>query len=255
MTTSSSTSNTAQSGAAPASVNEALIASFSALDTADELQTTRAALHATQDEHSSAQRVLFDEVARLTRDVHDAIRTIAAESGLTNAPRSSARDSLEYVVTLTERSAHRTLDSVECALPIVETIAREVRAASERAQGADTLPGHGQLALQLEHSALQAEQLQALLSDILMAQDFQDLTGQIVRRVANLLRDVEDKLFGLLKVAANLQAMSGSVAALEIVATLRSGIEAEGPVIPGSDRKDVARDQDEVDELLSKLGF
>ena len=249
-------------------VNEALIASFVNRSGFTGLHEAVGAIHVRNDPppgvrgsqaHNDTadpqvEHVLFDQVARLTRDVHDAIRGIARTGSGGSAPRSRARCSLEHVVTLTERAAHRTLDLVERAVPIVETIARDVRGASERALAGDALTCQAQVAVQLEQSALQAEQLQALLTDILLAQDFQDITGQIVRRVVDVLRDVETKLFGLVKVAASIQAMNGS-AALDVQPPPCSAIEAEGPVIPGTDRRDVVQDQDEVDELLSKLGF
>ncbi len=201
---------------------------------------------------------LLTEIARMTRGVHDAIRAIDPEwklDGKKNA--SSARDSLDYVVLLTEQAAHRTMDLVERAVPIAETIARDMR-------GMQALAGstqiNGQMLLKLESGALQAEQLQSVLTDILMAQDYQDLSGQIIRRVADLLRDVELRLFHLVKVAAQAHPITG-LPAVELradtssVGALRSGIEAEGPIIHDGTRVDAVQGQDEVDDLLSKLGF
>ena len=113
----------------------------------------------------------------------------------------------------------------------------------------------GQLALHLEENALRAEQLRALLTDILLAQDYQDLSGQIIRRVANLLRDVESKLVSLVRMAASLNNVTGLPDESNWAPTPFSAIEAEGPIIPGSGRADVLQGQDEVDDLLSKLGF
>ena len=201
---------------------------------------------------------LLSEIARMTRGVHDAIRAIEPEWKLDgNSSKSSARDSLDYVVSLTEQAAHRTMDLVERAVPIAETIARDMR--SIQALGSASAM-NGQMALKLESNALQAEQLQSVLTDILMAQDYQDLSGQIIRRVANLLRDVEARLFQLVKVAAQAQALTGMPADdLQLhssgASRVRSGIEAEGPIIHDGTRLDVVQGQDEVDDLLSKLGF
>ena len=201
---------------------------------------------------------LLTEIARMTRGVHDAIRAIDPSwklEGQNNT--SSARDSLDYVVSLTEQAAHRTMDLVERAVPIAETIARDMRGIQSLA-GSTAL--NGQMVLKLESSALQAEQLQSVLTDILMAQDYQDLSGQIIRRVANLLRDVESRLFHLVKVAAEAQAITG-LSASELhgetasARQVRSGIEAEGPIIHDGTRVDAVQGQDEVDDLLSKLGF
>ncbi len=201
---------------------------------------------------------LLTEIARMTRGVHDAIRAIDPEWKLDGqTSRSSARDSLDYVVSLTEQAAHRTMDLVERAVPIAETIARDMRGIQALAGSAAM---NGQMLLKLESSALQAEQLQSVLTDILMAQDYQDLSGQIIRRVANLLRDVESRLFHLVKVAAETQAITG-LSAPELhgetarARNERSGIEAEGPIIHHGTRFDAVQGQDEVDDLLSKLGF
>jgi chemotaxis protein CheZ len=199
--------------------------------------------------------MLLNEIGRLTRGVHDAIRAIEPEWRIdADALRSSARDSLDYVVAITEQAAHRTMDLVERAVPIAETIARDVRGVHAQPAAAAQLDGHARL--QLENSALQAEQLQSLLTDILMAQDYQDISGQIIRRVANLLREVESKLFHLVKVAAEAQAIGGLGQPEEDAPRQeRSAIEAEGPIIHDGTRVDVVQGQDEVDDLLSKLGF
>lgn len=199
------------------------------------------------------QDLLLNEIGRLTRGVHDAIRAIEPEWRIdADAVKSSARDSLDYVVAITEQAAHRTMDLVERAVPIAENIARDVRGVHARPDE-DALDGHARL--QLENSALQAEQLQSLLTDILMAQDYQDISGQIIRRVANLLREVESKLFHLVKVAADAQAIGGIAAHEDAPVRERSAIEAEGPIIHDGSRVDVVQGQDEVDDLLSKLGF
>jgi len=78
-----------------------------------------------------------------------------------------------------------------------------------------------------------------------MAQDFQDLTGQIIRQVINLIRDVEAKLVHLVKI-------SGAQAQ---ECRDEGSDKLEGPVIPGVDQGDVVKGQDDVDDLLSSLGF
>ncbi len=204
---------------------------------------------------AQANDLLLNEIGRLTRGVHDAIRAMEPEWKMdVDAHKSSARDSLDYVVSITEQAAHRTMDLVERAVPIAETIARDVRGVHALGEGDTGLDGHARL--QLENSALQAEQLQSLLTDILMAQDYQDISGQIIRRVASLLREVESKLFHLVKVAAEAQAIGGiAIDDGAQQAQARSAIEAEGPIIHDGVRTDVVQGQDEVDDLLSKLGF
>jgi chemotaxis protein CheZ len=87
----------------------------------------------------------------------------------------------------------------------------------------------------------------------LMAQDYQDLTGQILRRVIELVREVEDSLIGLLTAFGhtNLPQLDRPVA----VKKPKAGHEAEGPIIDAELRDDVVSGQDDVDDLLSSLGF
>ena len=86
-----------------------------------------------------------------------------------------------------------------------------------------------------------------------MAQGFQDLTGQSLRRVIELVREVEDSLIGLLTAfgQTNLQQEERPAAAKKA----KAAHEAEGPIIDAGSRDDVVQGQDDVDDLLSSLGF
>ncbi len=81
-----------------------------------------------------------------------------------------------------------------------------------------------------------------------MAQDFQDLTGQMIRKVIALVHEVESKLVDMLTLFGEPEAVA--------VSTPRDrGIEAEGPIVNKASRTDVVHNQDDVDDLLSSLGF
>jgi chemotaxis protein CheZ len=84
------------------------------------------------------------------------------------------------------------------------------------------------------------------LSEILMAQDYQDLTGQVIRRVIDVVQEVENKLVDLIR-------LSGGK--LGSINKLKNGIEAEGPQIKPTANAQVVANQDDVDDLLSSLGF
>ena len=97
--------------------------------------------------------------------------------------------------------------------------------------------------------------LKANLQDVLMAQDFQDLTGQIIRRVITLVEDVEKSMVELVRISGQkLLPLHGSTATPEPRKDEVSSIEPSGPPVPGVDSGTVSG-QDEVDELLSSLGF
>ena len=99
-------------------------------------------------------------------------------------------------------------------------------------------------------SVIQSEKVRESFSHILMAQDFQDLTGQVIRRVINLVQEMEGNLIDLVR-------MSGLRMKKDpLVEKVGFDSKADGPRVPGCDsHKDRLSSQDDVDELLSSLGF
>ena len=95
--------------------------------------------------------------------------------------------------------------------------------------------------------------LHARLTEVLMAQDYQDLTGQILRRGIELVRGGEDSLIGLLTAFGQTNLSMEERPA--VVKKPKAGHEAEGPIIDAAERDDVVSGQDDVDDLLSSLGF
>ena len=95
----------------------------------------------------------------------------------------------------------------------------------------------------------QLSDVQHTLNDVILAQDYQDLTGQVIRRVITMVHDVEGSLVELIK-------MFGNINELQTAEQAKSkpvkGVE--GPVIDQT-RQDVVHGQDDVDALLSSLGF
>jgi chemotaxis protein CheZ len=92
-----------------------------------------------------------------------------------------------------------------------------------------------------------ADEVHRNLSEMMLAQGFQDLTGQVIRQVISLVEEVEDSLVQLVKVTGKPQSSSNKK---EI-----DPIKAEGPQINAQDNPNVVNNQDDVDDLLSSLGF
>jgi chemotaxis protein CheZ len=198
---------------------------------------------------------LFLELGRLTRELHEAINDFVNDSriaDLAEREMPDASERLNYVISMTERSANTSLNAVEASLPLANELGckadalfsdwtrfrerqlpiEEFRVLShELGDFLQTVTGH-------------AGQLHSKLSEVLMAQDFQDLTGQIIRQVIKLIHDVESKLVQLVRI-------SGS----QLPEKKKEPSKLEGPVIPGVDQGDVLGGQDDVDDLLSSLGF
>ncbi|MBL6749025.1 MAG: protein phosphatase CheZ [Nevskia sp.] len=188
---------------------------------------------------------LYVGVARLTRSLHNALRELGLDSRLVRLAGTDIPDAcerLDHVVRLGEDAAHRTLDMVEDG----RRIADQLRAASEHLRG---MPAEGGAAL-LTNLAAAAEsvaageaRLRATLTVLAQAQEYQDLSGQVIGRVIRLVRDVEAGLIELL-VAGGLQ----SAAHLPI-----SGDGAVGSAEPA--RSIQPADQADADRLLAGLGF
>lgn len=225
--------------------------------------------------HEFRHQAFFSEVGHLTRGLHEAIKAFSNELGGSlemdgeNAPEDAdAADRLNYVIEVTEKNAHETMDRIDKALVLVDKLDGQ----SERFKDLLSLVGQ----LEKEHEGLngvydrtckvkeESEEtittLRTELTDILVSQSYQDITGQLIRRVINLVTNVEQHLIGLMEMAAKVEKLSG----IETVTVEKStsdeqndkkhSPQAEGPQV-NKDRADVVSGQDEVDDLLSSLGF
>lgn len=206
---------------------------------------------------------LFQGVGRLAREVHETINEI---NGALNDPRLSeitqhelpdAQQRLGHVVVMTEQAANTTLGAIESSEPLLNALlekggelandwhrfrARELKVDDFRVLSNDLIAFFGQL-------EQQGGAVQGHLSDILMAQSYQDLTGQILRKVSQLVQDVELKLVELVRIAGKVPVEP----TWEIESENKSS--GDGPMVPGVNEQGRVSGQDEVDDLLSQLGF
>jgi chemotaxis protein CheZ len=159
---------------------------------------------------------------------------------------------LNYVATLTQQAAERVLNATDEAQPIVEKLGSD---AQQLAKQWDLLfekkldvPQFKDLVTQthayLHETPRLTKAANAKLTEIMMAQDFQDLTGQVIKKIIELTQTMEQQLLSLL-----LENAPASVKA-EINTSLLNG-----PVIKSQGRTDVVTSQDQVDDLLESLGF
>lgn len=215
-------------------------------------------------------RSLFSAVGNLTRGLHEAIKSVHVEADLTTDPTqirssdiSDASDRLSYVISMTEAAAENTLEKVETALPLAEGLGE--RAGLLRADWAARREGASlEPALASRMEAFIGEvgggvtELRRHLQDILLEQGYQDLTGQVLARVITLIRSVEHDLVELVKIAGQVEYLTGVVQTAGEAREARvSGktVTPQGPNIYGRQSEDSVSSQDEVDDLLSQLGF
>ncbi|MBK1735687.1 chemotaxis protein CheZ [Halorhodospira abdelmalekii] len=209
---------------------------------------------------------LFRELGTLTRDLHEAIKAFHYDERLADITESEipdARERLNYVITMTEQAAHRTLTVIEESTPLVQWVADEGARLAEqwRAFRRRELEVEQfrelcrELDEFLEHVQENGQRVTSQLNEALMAQDYQDLTGQIIRRVIALVEEVEGNLVQLVRISGQRMVddpQRDERRQAQADARMQQG---EGPAVPGSGQEGVVSGQDEVDDLLSSLGF
>ncbi|MDD2055496.1 protein phosphatase CheZ [Pseudomonas putida] len=221
--------------------------------------------------NQTRDRGLYQEVGKLTRELHSAIVNFQIDPHMPQAEEVSqitdATERLSYVVRLTENAANRTMDLVENSTPLVNGINSEAKALStdwarfmRREVGAEEFR---ELARRVEgflaRSERDARTVTGNLNDILLAQDYQDLTGQVIKRVTQLVTEVESNLLKLVLMASQVDRFAGIEHDREAILAEKDPqkhlAQGEGPQIHADKREDVVSGQDDVDDLLSSLGF
>ena len=211
---------------------------------------------------------LYQEIGKLTRNIHNAIRdfeidiTVPSTEEEPMGRKCDASDRLNYVIQLTENAANKTMDMVEDTIPISKELGDTAtklkgdwqRLIRRELSGEEFRNLYKEMDGFLEFTANKASSIDSNLSSILLAQDYQDLTGQVIKRVISLVTEVQINLVTMVKTASNVEMITGISHDLPDD-ILEKDIEAEGPTVNAEARDDVVNNQDEVDDLLSSLGF
>ena len=220
-----------------------------------------AAIHMLDDLTRIREGELFQEMGHLTRELHEAMKNFAMGEHITELTEEEipdAEERLNHVITMTEQAADKTLTAVEAGLPLSENIqkcAGELHDKWQSFQNRDlSVEEFRGLVKELDGFfpvlSDDARTLNKYMSDIMMAQDFQDLTGQIIRRVIALVKDVEESLVAMIRVSGAIDTGGKKDKKTE------KDIKAEGTHVPGTNKSaDIVEGQDDVDDLLSSLGF
>lgn len=206
------------------------------------------------------ESVLYQEMGKLTRELHDAITAFGMDekiSQLAEMEIPNARERLRHVITMTDEAANRTLTAVEESMPICEKMesrSKNLCSDWQRFKKRDmNLSEFRELAKKLDGyfdvNTSDAGKLRDSLTSVLMAQDFQDLTSQIIKKVIKLVEEVENNLIGLIKLTGGHDSETTRNHVTQVEEKLA------GPVVPGVNDRGAVSGQDEVDQLLSSLGF
>jgi len=202
-----------------------------------------------------AQKKVFTQVGQMARQLHDTLGALGYDKLIekTVSAIPDARDRLAYIANLTEQAACKVLNATDVANPLQEELEAGAALLSAKwdavyanQMGVDDfklLAGETRAFLKNAVPQRTGATKEQLL-EIMMAQDFQDLTGQVIKKVVALAQDLETQLMSIL-----IETIPGEKRT-ESVKTLLNG-----PVINAAGRSDVVVSQQQVDDLLDSLGF
>jgi chemotaxis protein CheZ len=202
--------------------------------------------------HSSDE--MLNRIGQMTRGLHESIRALGVDKMIEQAAQEipDARERLNYVAKMTEQAAERVLNATDIANPLQDEIAKQAQVLKEHWSAVLEIPS-----VKSEYNEAAEETLafiqktventtatKAQLMEIMMAQDFQDLTGQVIKKITVLAQSLEQQLVQLLidfsPTSAKKEADSGLL---------------NGPQIDPENKVNVVSNQEQVDDLLDSLGF
>jgi chemotaxis protein CheZ len=189
------------------------------------------------------------QVRRVAHELQFALDDFHANAQLVDMAQRrvpDARHRLAHVLRLTDDAAHRTMDLVERSAPLADHATREAdRLIQMQQQGASSQQIAPQLAAFVTLVSASIGAVRSNLGEVLIAQGYQDLSGQIIRGVMKLTQELESSLAELLRIA-------GPGRDQEAIAAMATG--THGPAVPGASVCDAVGGQQDVDALLSQLG-
>ncbi|OZI22331.1 protein phosphatase CheZ [Bordetella genomosp. 7] len=196
---------------------------------------------------------LIHRIASLTRMLRDSMRELGLDQAIKDAAQAipDARDRLRYVAQMTEQAATRVLNATDAAGPLQDNLSRTASQLDARWQQWFDQPLELPEARELVKDTRAflggvpalAQQTQGHLMEIVMAQDFQDLTGQVIMRMMDVVGAIERELLQVLLDNVPQERREEAQSLLN------------GPQVNPAGKADVVTSQDQVDDLLASLGF
>jgi len=198
---------------------------------------------------------MYSRIGQLTRQLYDTLQQLGYSDTLEKVAQidiPDARERLAYIAAMSEQAATRALNAVEKIQPIQDALESESKKLTRRwdmlYDNQLSIEEFKQLAGDtrefIQEIPTSTRETHTQLLEIMMAQDFQDLTGQVIKKTVAMAQKMEQEMLRLLVAAIPMEK--------------KSNLEFDllnGPVINPAGRDDVAASQAQVDELLENLGF
>jgi len=206
----------------------------------------------------SAEGLQHDEmllrIGHMTRALHDSLRGLGLDKLLLTAAEDipNARDRLDYVAKKSEEAAQKVLNATDAAIPLQEKLDAGARAVVSELNGVlqgtfsetDCRSAMREALAYLNAVSEDTSKTKGHLMDIMMAQDFQDLTGQVIKKITELAQNIEQQLVQILI----------DYSPAEVKRHSGDGL-LNGPQMNPINKVDVVAGQEQVDDLLDSLGF
>jgi chemotaxis protein CheZ len=206
---------------------------------------------------------LYQELGMLTREIHDSISTFGNDeriAELANEEIPDAKERLNFIVTKTDEAAHHTMAVAEDAMEVMDKFSGKAESMRERwaqfrnreLSKTEFIQLSDEIALFLESVGPESAIVNSKMTEIMLAQDYQDITGQMIKQVVTMVKEVEEKLVRLVAISGLGDA---STKKNKRAGNKSDGENAVGPQLDSADKEDVASSQGDVDDLLASLGF
>jgi len=201
---------------------------------------------------------LFQELGKLTREIHESINSFSDDdrvAELAEREIPDATERLNFIVEKTNDAAHKTMNGAEETMEVVGDFSDHATIIKNRwdqfrnreLSKKEFVTLSDDIDEFMVSIPIQTSKINTSMTDIMLAQDYQDLTGQMIKQVITMVKEVEEKLVRLVAISgATLKDSSDRP---------KDGTKAHGPQLPTANKEDVATNQDDVDDLLASLGF
>jgi chemotaxis protein CheZ len=206
-----------------------------------------------------SEKPMFERLGGIVRLLHDSMRELGYDRSLSSVATqiTDATGRLEYIASLTEQAANKVLNAIDVGMPELDLLQKKAKDMDLRwsllfegkmgIEDFKALAGDSRQFAAAVSDATEAEK--ARLLEIMMAQDFQDITGQLIKKIVLITHTAEVELAHLLRDNAPPETRA-ALAAAEAEAEAKPPELMQGPSAPA-----VAMEQDDVDSLLADLGF